>query len=104
MRLRELLVLFEIDHIGSLHVFCFRLIRQHFYELELDPQVSVLAEEEASLLAQETLEKLLEKHYAGGTRAADAVQQLVQIQGRGSDKPIRALVLRLHHYTQTRPD
>src|SRR5205085_4142615 len=102
-RWQEQLALFEVAHIGTLHSFCLQLVRQHFYELELDPQLSVMAEEEAGLLAEETLEEMLQRHYAGRGGAAEAVQQLIQTQGRGSDRPIRALVLRLHHYTQTLP-
>src|SRR3974377_1201413 len=59
----EQLALFEMAHIGTLHSFCLQLVRQHFYELELDPQLSVLAEEEARLLAGENLEKVLKKQY-----------------------------------------
>src|SRR5947209_18892088 len=99
-RWQEQLALFEMAHIGTLHSFCLQLVRQHFYELELDPQLSVMAEEEAGLLAEETLEEMLQRHYAGRGGAAEAVQQLIQTQGRGSDRPIRALVLRLHHYAQ----
>ena len=97
----EQLALFEAAHIGTLHSFCLKLVRQHFYELGLDPQLSVLAEEESRLLAQETLEQLLQKHYAGQTSAAKAVLQLIQTQAGGSDQPVRALVFRLHEYTQT---
>ena len=102
-RWQEQLALFEAAHIGTLHSFCLQLVRQHFYELELDPQLSVLSEEEAHLLAEETLSAILEKHYAGKTNDAESVQQLIQAQGRGSDKLIRQLVLRMHHYTQTLP-
>ena len=100
----EQLALFETAHIGTLHSFCLQLVRQHFYELELDPQVSVLPEEEARLQANEVLEQLLQKHYAGKSEAAAAVQELIQSHARGWDEPIRRLVLRLHHYTQTLPD
>jgi len=103
-RWQEQLALFETAHIGTLHSFCLKLVRQHFYELALDPQLSVLPEEEARLLANETLEAVLQNHYAGRTPAAEAVQQLIEAQGRGWDKPIRALVFRLHNYAQTRPD
>ncbi len=104
LRWHEQLALFESAHIGTLHSFCLQLVRSHFYELELDPQVSVLAEEEARLLAEETLTSVMEGHYAGRASGADAVQELIQIHGGGSEKPIRSLVLRLHHYTQTLPD
>jgi len=102
--LQEQLALFETAHIGTLHSFCLQLVRQHFYALDLDPQLSVLPAEEARLLAHETLEAQLQKHYTGRNPQSEAVQQLIQAQARGSDQPIRALVLRLHHYTQTLPD
>jgi ATP-dependent helicase/nuclease subunit A len=100
----EQLALFETAHIGTLHGFCFQLVRQHFFELQLDPQLIIMAEEDSRLLAEETLDKILQEHYAGHSAEANAVQQLIQAQGRGGDKPIRKLVFRLHHYTQTRPD
>jgi ATP-dependent helicase/nuclease subunit A len=100
---QEQLALFETAHLGTLHSFCLKLIRQHFYELELDPQVTVLPEEEARLLAEETLDQLLEKYYAGRSPGAEAVQRLIQVHAKGSDQPIRELVLRIHHYSQTLP-
>jgi ATP-dependent helicase/nuclease subunit A len=100
----EQLALFETANIGTLHSFCLKLLRQHFYELELDPQLAVMAEEEARLLADDTLGEILQEHYAGKTESAAAVRQLIEIHGRGWDQPVRALVLRLHHYTQTLRD
>src|SRR5258706_5087376 len=83
LRWHEQLALFDTAHIGTLHSFCLQLIRPHFYELELDPQVAVLAEDEARLLADEALTKVLESHYDGETPAAEAVQQLIQAQAKG---------------------
>jgi len=102
--LREQLAIFETAHIGTLHSFCLQLIRQHFYQLELDPQLSVLPEEEASLLAQETLDELLQKHYTERNQKSAAVRALIQSQGRRGDEIVRGLILRLHHYTQARAD
>ena len=103
-RWQEQLALFETAHLGTLHSFCLQLVREHFYQLELDPQLAVMPDEEARLLAVDTLTELLQKHYAGRGKAAEAVQRLIQSQGRGSDKPIRELVRRLHNYSQTLPD
>jgi ATP-dependent helicase/nuclease subunit A len=102
--LTEQLALFESAHIGTLHSFCLKLLRQHFYELELDPQLTVMPEEEARLLADETLEEILEGNYAGRAESAEAVQQLIQTLGRGRHQAVSALVLRLHHYMQTLRD
>ena len=58
----EQLALFDAAHIGTLHGFCFQLVREHFHELGLDPQVAVMDEGEARLLAVETLDEQLAAH------------------------------------------
>jgi ATP-dependent helicase/nuclease subunit A len=100
----EQIARFDLAHIGTLHSFCLRLVREHFYELGLDPQLAILDEGEARQLAAETLDEQFQTHYAGEDEFSSAVQNLVQIHGGGRDEKIRALILRLHHYAQTRPD
>ena len=100
----EQLALFDAAHIGTLHGFCFKLVREHFYELGLDPQPTVLDEGEARLLADETLAETFQEQYEGRDEFAAAVQSLIQTYGGARDEKIRSLVLRLHHYAQTRPD
>ncbi|MFO1499759.1 MAG: UvrD-helicase domain-containing protein [Verrucomicrobiota bacterium] len=102
--LTEQLALLETAFICTLHSFCFRLIRQHFFELGLDPLLTILPEEDAILLAQDTLSAILERHYKGENPKAKAIQHLVQTYGRGRDNTVRSLLIRLHHYTQTLPD
>ena len=102
--LAEQLALFDTAPIGTLHSFCLRLVREHFYELGLDPQLAVLDPGEARLLAEETLDEQFQSHYAGRTELSLAAQNLIQVYGNGDDRPIRALLVRLHHYAQTRPD
>jgi ATP-dependent helicase/nuclease subunit A len=103
-RWTEQIALFDTAHISTLHSFCLKLVREHFHELGLDPQLAVLDEGEARLLADETLDEELQEHYAGQNELAEAVQKLIQIYGSGRDQAIRQLVLRLHNYAQTRPD
>ncbi|HSY75029.1 MAG TPA: UvrD-helicase domain-containing protein, partial [Dongiaceae bacterium] len=100
----EQLALFDAAHIGTLHSFCFKLVREHFHELGLDPQISILDEGQTRLLAEETLEEQFNSHYEGEDELSLAVQDLIKVYGNGRDEKIRALVLRLHHYLQTRPD
>jgi ATP-dependent helicase/nuclease subunit A len=102
--LAEQLALFDTAPIGTLHSFCLRLVREHFYELGLDPELAVLDAGEARLLAEETLDEQFQSHYAGQTGLSVATQDLIQIYGSGDERPIRAMLLRLHHYTQTRSD
>jgi ATP-dependent helicase/nuclease subunit A len=98
------LALFDIAHIGTLHSFCLRLVREHFHELGLDPQLAILDEGEARQVASETLDEQFHAHYAGEDEFSFAVQNLIQIHGGGRDEKIRALILRLYNYSQTRPD
>jgi len=100
----EQIARFDLAHIGTLHSFCLKLVREHFHELGLDPQLAILDEGEARQLAGETLDEQFQAHYAGEDEFSRAVQNLIQIHGGGRDEKIRALILRLHHYSQTRPD
>jgi len=97
------LAIFDLAHIGTLHSFCLKLIREHFYELGLDPQFAILDEGEARQRANETLDEQFQSHYAGEDEFSLAAQNLIQVHGGGRDENIRKLVLRLHHYSQTRP-
>jgi ATP-dependent helicase/nuclease subunit A len=101
---RHQLALFDIANIGTLHGFCLRLVREHFHELGLDPQLAILDEGEARQLALETLDDQFQAHYAGEDEFSLAVRNLIRVHGGGRDEKIRALILRLHHYSQTRPD
>jgi len=98
------LALFDTAHIGTLHSFCVRLVREHFYQLELDPQFTVLDEIQARLLANETLDAQFQAHYERKTMISEQVLEFIQAHGGGRDEKIRSLVLRLHQYSQTRPD
>ena len=38
------IALLDVANISTLHSFCLQLVREHFYELEIDPDVTVLDE------------------------------------------------------------
>ncbi len=101
--LAEQLALLDTAHVATLHSFCLQLVRQHFYELEIDPQVAVLDERQTGPLIGETLDALLRECYADSAPYAAAVQALIRQLGRGSDQKIRDLVVKVHRYTQSRP-
>jgi ATP-dependent helicase/nuclease subunit A len=98
------LALFDLAHIGTLHSFCLQLVREHFYELGLDPQMAILDEGETRQRANATLDEQFDAHYEGKKDFSAAVQELIQVHGGGRDESIRQLILRLHNYSQTRPD
>jgi ATP-dependent helicase/nuclease subunit A len=98
------LALLDTASICTLHSFCLQLVREHFYELELDPLVIVMDDANSKLLAAETLDGLLDKHYSGKTPDALAVQNLIHDLARGNDRLIRGLIMSLHAHAQSLPD
>ncbi|MFO1477679.1 MAG: UvrD-helicase domain-containing protein [Verrucomicrobiota bacterium] len=104
LRWHEQLALLDTAPIGTLHGFCLQLVRQHFYELGLDPQLAVLPGEEARLLETETLDSVLRGAYAGTDEDSAAIRELIRVQGRGWDRSIREWVHKIHDYSQTLPD
>lgn len=82
--------------ITTLHSFCMELIRQYFYQLELDPAFRVADTAEADLLRQDTLEDLFETYY---DRENPAFQALVDAFGTDrDDQPLMEQVLRLYEF------
>lgn len=103
-RIQEQLAQLDQARIGTLHGFCYRLIRDHFHELGLDPQSQVMDEGESRLLAVETLQALMDGCFQNEFPFAGAALDLVRAYGGGNDQPIQDLILSLHHYLQSRPD
>ena len=89
-------------HISTLHSFCLRMVRDHFHELQLDPQLTVLTEVQRRLLMDDVLDQLLREHFESGTEFAEAVEEVLTLYGRGAERSIHELLFKLHEYTQTR--
>lgn len=82
--------------ITTLHSFCMELIRQYFYQLELDPAFRVADAAEADLLRQDTLEDLFEIYY---NRENPDFRNLVDAFGTDrDDQPLMEQVLRLYEF------
>ncbi len=102
--LAQQLALLDTAHISTLHSFCLQLAREHFHELGLDPQFSILDETQTRPLQRAALDDLFERHYTSNTEASAAVRELIRSVGRGGDGAIRKLILKLHAFTQSLPD
>jgi len=94
------LALIESAHISTLHSFCLHLIREHFHELQLDPAVAVLREEQVRFLMEQTLDAVLNPHFEESRDGFD-VHELIETYGGGDDQAIRQFILRVHNYSQT---
>src|ERR1051326_4799105 len=94
------IALLDTACIGTLHSFCLELVRTHFYQLGIDPAITVLDETQTAPLISQTLEALFLRYYADETRESAAVEELIRDFGGGSDARIRAQIVKLHRYTQ----
>ncbi len=104
LRIAEQLALLDQARIGTLHGFCFRLVRDHFHELGLDPRSQVLDEGEAKLLAKETAREVIDQHFQSESSSGKPALELIRLHGDGDAQRIEALLVSLHHQLQTLPE
>lgn len=97
----EQLALIETARISTIHSFCLRLVRSHFHELEIDPEVKVLDEHRCRVLAEETLESLMKECCGGSELLHKSVQALITAYAPDRELLVRTWVLKLHNYTQS---
>ena len=89
----------DIAWISTLHGFCLRLAREHFHELGLDPQFTVLAQEQTNILEQEVLDTVFT--HPDHAKRLGTLQRWSRERGRGGLQKLRGYIRRLFHYTQT---
>ena len=105
---RQLLRVYRAD-IKTVDAFCAGLLRENVHllppveEHSLTPDFRVLDEQEAALLRQRVLGRVLENFYAGIEEDENA-RLLAETLGAGrDDRALEALVLDLHQKTQSHP-
>jgi len=103
-RLQRQIYLLECASISTIHSFCKTLIERYFPQAEVDPQASVLSEEEADLLRDEVLEELFLSLYASNSREGLAFQAMVDDYGAGDDYVVGRVVQQVHNFISTLPD
>lgn len=103
-RMADQLARLETAHIGTIHSFCLRLIREHFHELHLDPQLRVLEPAEAAQMFRETLDAVLDPFLGGEDAPSVAVQEWISGPLGGDLGSATEWVQRIHGYVQSRHD
>ena len=101
--LAEQLALLDTAHIGTLHSFCRKLLREHFFELNLDPSASILAPEKVHALQRRALDLVLQRHYDLKSDISLLIQTAVSGEGKNNDATVRERLLLIHQYTQALP-
>ena len=101
-RLRRQLRLIGQAPIGTLHSFCLKLIQDHYYLLDISPDV-VVADETACLQwKDEAITEALEAEYAENDPAFSAMVQALSASQK-NDAYLKSCLLRIFDYMQAYP-
>ncbi|KAF1084246.1 ATP-dependent helicase/nuclease subunit A [Sporotomaculum syntrophicum] len=99
--LHRQLALLQRASISTLHSFCLELVRQHFYQLELDPAFRVADDAEAALIQLDALEEVFENRFAAEEQSFLALADCYG--GQQDDTGLQELVLELYKFSRSTP-
>ncbi len=87
--------------ITTIHGFCLDVIRNHFYEIDLDPDFRVGDEGECRLMKQDVLGAVLESAYEEGDE--EFLQMTESLAAQKSDFALEGMILKLHEFSMSYP-
>ena len=88
--------------ISTIHAFCSKLLRRHFYHLGLDPSFRIMTEPEANLLRYETIHGVLDECYAMAD--PDVLGFIDAYGGRDGEGAVQDLILKLYSFQMSLPE
>lgn len=103
LHLRRQLSLLNRANISTLHSFCMKVIRQHYYEVETDPNFRIVDDAEGELIREEIIDELFEEEY-GKEDNTEFYNVVDRYSGDRSDDALRSLVRRLYDFSRSHPD
>lgn len=103
LHLRRQLTLLNRANISTLHSFCMKVVRQYYFDVQVDPNFRILDETEGELIREEIIDELFEEEYGkeGNDLFFDTVDRFSSDK---SDDPLRSLIGKLYHFSRSHPD
>lgn len=99
--LQRQLTLIHNAQITTIDSFCLYVVRNHFYEIDMEPNFRIGDEGEFKLLRQDVLKKVLEAHYANPSETFSAFME-GYAPGR-SDDAVAEMILSLYQFSRSYP-
>ena len=97
--LRDQLHRLEKAQISTIHSFCRRVVRDHYYQLGIGADVEILASEQAVLLKHTLIDQLFEECYADESEFGKQFCGLVdRYGGRSVDGNLSSAILAIHAF------
>lgn len=101
VHLQTQVTLLHHAQISTIHSFGLHVIRNHFYQIDLDPAFRIGDERELAMLKEDVLEEVMEAAYAS---ADPAFLDFVKAYGNTkNDKNICEMILQFYHYADSYP-
>ena len=99
--LQRQLTLIHNAQITTIDSFCLYVVRNHFYEIDMEPNFRIGDEGEFKLLRQDVLKKVLETHYM---EPDEAFSDFIEGYAPGrSDDAVAEMILSLYHFSRSYP-
>lgn len=98
------LALLDTAAISTLHSFCRRTLNRHFAAVDLEPQATLLDENESAMLRRETAKQTLDGLATAEGSAGEAVLELLGAYGSAGDRRLLDAVERLNAFLASVPD
>ena len=89
-------------NITTIDSFCLGVVRNHFAEIDLNPDFRMADEGECNLMKQDVLEKVFEKYYE--TSDEEFLNMTETFATKKSDDSIGDIILKLHSFSLSYPD
>ena len=100
-RMRRQMILLKRAQICTIDSFCSRLVREHFYKLDIAPDFRIADDSELKILRDECIADVLERNYAeGDDEFFELVEQLI---GDRNDNELPDLIKKLDFYIGSFP-
>lgn len=95
------LTLIHNAQITTIDSFCLYIVRNHFHEIDLEPNFRIADEGELKLLKEDVLKKMLEQNYERQTKE---FTQFVEGYAAGrTDAALNAMILQLYEFSRSYP-
>ena len=99
--LQRQLSLIHNAQITTIDSFCLYVVRNHFYEIDMEPNFRIGDEGEFKLLRQDVLKRVLEVHYL---EPDEAFSDFIEGYAPGrSDDAVAEMILSLYHFSRSYP-
>ncbi|MDG5789671.1 helicase-exonuclease AddAB subunit AddA [Evansella sp. AB-P1] len=103
LHLRRQLSLLNRANISTLHSFCMKIVRQYYYEIDVDPNFRIVDDIEGELIVEEILDELFEEEY-GKENNEEFFDVVDRFSGDRSDDALRLLIRKLYTFSRSHPD